>query len=259
MRRDVRILLGTAMLGALAQWGHEVPDAMSRMRTFRVSEVEVRGVRYLTPDEVVAQLGVTPETSVWTSKDVWTERVLEHPLVHSVEITRRVPNGLLVLVTERRPIALAPTPVLEAVDADGRRLPLDPARHRLDLPVIATDQRPPADAQHFPEEVRVLAAELDHLMSADTAFLQMVSSVRWADDETLVARWTEPRVDFLLPRGASPARLREGLGALANAMSRTPANPPHAIDLRFADQVVVRRASSDSRVAMLPRAPREED
>jgi hypothetical protein len=170
-----------------------------------------------------------------------------------------VPNGLLVTVTERRPIALAPTPVLEAVDAEGRRLPLDPARHRLDLPVIATDRRPPEDAQHFPEEVRVLAAELDHLMSADTAFLQMVSSVRWGDDETLVARWTEPRVDFLLPRRASPARLREGLGALANAIARTPANPPHAIDLRFADQVVVRRASTDRRIAMLPRSPRDED
>lgn len=241
MRRDLRILLVTTVVAAAAQWGPEVPGAMSRMRTFRIADVEVRGARFMTHDEIVGQLGITPETSVWTSKDLWRERLLAHPLVSDVEITRKVPNGLLVTVVERRPIALAPTPTLEPVDAEGHRLPLDPAVHRLDLPVIATDRMPPRDARVFPEDVRVLAAELDHLMSADTAFLQMISSVRWGEGETLVARWTEPRVEFLLPLGASPARLREGLGALANAMARTPGDPPEAIDLRFADQVVVRR------------------
>lgn len=245
MRRDVRILLATTCVAAAAQWGPAVPEALSRMRTFRVDEVEVRGTRFLTREEVVARLGVTPESSVWTSKDVWRERLLSDPLVRDVVITRKVPNGLLVTVVERQPIALAPTPVLEPVDAEGRRLPLDPAKHRLDLPVIATDRMPPDDAQRFPEDVRVLAAELEHLMSADTAFLQMVSSVRWGDDETVVARWTEPRVEFLLPLGASPARLREGLSALANAMSRSPGDPPEAVDLRFADQVVVRRVRKD--------------
>jgi hypothetical protein len=101
---------------------------------------------------------------------------------------------------------------------------------------------PAAGARLFPEEVRILAAELDHLMNADTAFLQMVSSVRWGEGGTVIARWTEPGVEFLLPRRPSPARLREGLGALSNAMSRTPGNAPEAIDLRYADQVVVRRA-----------------
>ena len=243
MRRDLRILLVTTLVAATAHWGPAVRGAMSRMRTFRIDDVEVRGTRFMTHEDVVRQLGITPESSVWTSKDVWRERLLAHPLVRDAEITRKVPNGLLVTLLERRPIALAPTPTLEPVDADGRRLPLDPAVHRLDLPVIATDRTPPPDARVFPEDVRMLAAELDHLMAADTAFLQMVSSVRWGEGETLIARWTEPRVEFLLPLGASPARLREGLGALSNAMSRTPGDPPEAIDLRFADQVVVRRTA----------------
>lgn len=242
MRRDLRILLATTVVAAIAQWGPALPDAMSRMRTFRIDDVEVRGTRFLTNEDVVRQLGIGPETSVWTSGDVWRERLLAHPLVRDVDIVRKVPNGLLVTVVERRPIALAPTPTLEPVDAEGRRLPLDPAVHRLDLPVIATDRTPPSDARVFPEDVRVLAAELDHLMGADTAFLQLVSSVRWGEGETVIARWTEPRVEFLLPLHASPARLREGLVALSNAMSRTPGDPPRAIDLRFADQVVVRRA-----------------
>lgn len=243
MRRDARILLGTVALGAVAQWGHTVPEFVTRMETFRVAEVQVRGTRFLDSDDVIAQLGITPKTSVWTDADVWTERLLAHPLIDTVEITRRVPHGLLVHVVERSPVALAPTPTLEPVDAQGHRLPLDPAAHRLDLPVIVTDRTPPAGSMLFPEDVRRLAAELDHLRIVDPAFLQMVSSIRWGEQGTLIAQWTEPPVEFLLPPRASPARLREGLGALSNAISRTPGRAPRAVDLRFAEQVVVRRSA----------------
>jgi hypothetical protein len=59
----------------------------------------------------------------------------------------------------------------------------------------------------------------------------------------MVVSWTEPPVDFLLPPGTPPARLREGLAALADAASKSPDLLPTAIDLRFEDQVVVRRVS----------------
>lgn len=242
MRRDARILLSTVAVAALAHWGRAIPRALSEMDTFTITEVEVRGTRFLAEDVVVEQLAIGAETSVWTDKDVLVERLREHPMVRDARIARRVPGGLLVTVAEREPIALAPTPTLEPVDAEGRRLPLDPAVHRLDLPVIASTHTPPAGSALFPEDVRVLAAELDHLMNADTAFLQRVSSLRWNQDGTLVVRWTEPPVEFLLPSRASPSRLREGLGALSHAIARTPGAVPEVIDLRFADQVVVRRS-----------------
>jgi hypothetical protein len=49
-------------------------------------------------------------------------------------------------------------------------------------------------------------------------------------------------VDFLMPPQTPAARLREGLGALADASSKTPDRMPTTVDLRFEDQVVVRRA-----------------
>ncbi len=242
MPRDVRILLATVVVAAFAQWGRGIPRALAEADIFTIAEVEVRGTRFLAEGDVVEQLALGPETSVWTDKQVLVERLREHPMLRDARITRRVPRGLLVTVAERQPIALAPAPTLEPVDAEGRRLPLDPAVHRLDLPIIASTGAPSAEAPHFPEDVRVLAGELDHLMSADTAFLQRISSIRRRDDGTLVARWTEPPVDFLLPSRASPSRLREGLGALFHAIASTPGAVPDAIDLRFADQVVVRRS-----------------
>jgi hypothetical protein len=60
----------------------------------------------------------------------------------------------------------------------------------------------------------------------------------------VAVRWADPEVEFLLPPQASPARLREGIGALQDAASRTGQGMPDVIDLRFADQVVVRRIST---------------
>jgi hypothetical protein len=217
---------------------------MVDMELFRVRDVEVRGLRYLEEAEVVALLELVPETSVWSDKAPWHDRVAAHPLVKDVRVSRRLPDGLLLVVSERVPIALAPTPTLEPLDVEGRRLPLDPAEYRLDLPVILTARRPPRGARHFPAEVRRLAAEVEHLMASDTTFLQLVSSVSWNGAGAVAVRWTEPEVEFLLPPRASPARLREALGALADAAARTRDGMPDVIDLRFADQVVVRRTSN---------------
>lgn len=241
MRRDLRILVATAAVGACAVWGGTAVDAVRDWDSFHVRNVQVRGLRYLQEHTVVELLDLTPGTSVWNDPAVWTDRVLAHPLVQNARVTRRLPDGLLVLVEERTPIALAPTPTLEPIDAEGYRLPIDPAAYRLDLPVIDTRTTPPEGSRLVPEDVRALAAEVEHLMAADTAFLQLVSSVSWTEHGALEARWADPRVTFLLPPHAPPTRLREGLSALADAVERAPDRIPTAIDLRFADQVVVRR------------------
>ena len=143
-------------------------------------------------------------------------------MVKTGRITRDLPDGLVVSLVERTPIALAPTPILEPVDAEGYLLPLDPATYRLDLPILFSQKKTPKGARLVSEEIRRLAAEVDHLMAADTAFLQLVSSVEWTERGVLLVRWTDPRVDFLLPSRASPVRLRAGLSALADAVSKNP-------------------------------------
>jgi len=240
MRRDLRIVLGTLVLGATWLVVEHGRETLAGMTTFQVREVEVRGARFVERDEVVALLRLQPASSVWGDKAVWAERVARHPLVRSAAVSRRLPDGLVVTVIEREPVALAPGPTLEPVDVDGVRLPVDPAAHRLDLPIIATRAQPAPRARYAPREVRTLAAELGRLMSADTAFMQRVSDLSWDEDHVRVG-WTEPSVDFLLPAGTPPARLREGIDALQDALTREARREPLEVDLRFADQVVVRR------------------
>lgn len=241
MRRELRILVWTLALGGLWTVGSRALEALPSMEAFRVTDVEVTGLKYVAKEDVVRMLGLTPDASVWGDTEAWARRLEENPMLEHVRVERRMPGTLLVRVSERRPVALVPTPTLEPVDAEGRRLPVDPATHRLDLPVLSVDEEPAPGASLLPARARALAAEVGRLQEADTTFLQMVSEVGWRGPRTVVARWTDPKVDFLLEPGASARRVREGLVVLADALGREPDRMPTEIDLRYADQVVVRR------------------
>lgn len=241
MRRELRVILVTVALAGLWTGGTRVAEAVSALETFRVTNVEIMGLESVDRGELLALMDVTGESNVWEDLGTWEDRLESHPLLKDARVHRRIPGTLVVDVVERRAVALAPTPILEPVDGDGVLLPLDPAERRLDLPVLAVAEAPPPGARLLPTRDRALAAEVARLVEADTAFLQMVSEVGWGPDlHTLVVRWSEPRVEFLLSPGAPPQRLREGLVVLGDAMARDPQRVPAVIDLRYADQVLVR-------------------
>lgn len=245
MHSQLKVLVVTLALGPVLVWGPVLSDALAGMETFRVSEVDVRGIRFLTEDTVVARLELGGLASVWGDKGVWKERVEAHPLVLSAQIRRRPPNGLLVTVEERQPVALAATPTLEPVDGEGHRLPIDPTRYGLDLPIIAADRVPPEGASMFPEDVRLLAAEIERLRRADEEFVRRISTLRRREDGSLSLRLISPDVTLVLPPRPTLGRLREAEAALTDAISRTPGRIPEVVDLRFADQVVVRRTRDE--------------
>jgi cell division septal protein FtsQ len=241
MRRELRIVAWTLLLGTLWVAGSKAMAVLRSMELFRVTDAVFTGLDYLDRAEAMRLLRLDADVSIWSDTERWEQRLLESPLVASVRVRRRVPGTLVVHVTERRPVALVPTPTLEPVDARGVRLPIDPAERRLDLPVMLIDERAARRTRLLPSRGRELAAEVARLQDADTAFVQLVSEVAWQDGTSVVARWTDPEVDFLMEPGASPRRLREGLAALADALGREPSKRPTQIDLRYADQVVVRR------------------
>ena len=76
---------GWKMLGGIfliaviiaAAWG--LRTAARQMAFFRVRAVEVRGVRYLQPNEVLSRLKVDTLMSLWDDLEPLRERVRHHP------------------------------------------------------------------------------------------------------------------------------------------------------------------------------------
>lgn len=238
-----RALRWGSLLAVAGSLGYTGVRALPELRIFRVRTIEATGIRRLTAEMVWEAAGVDSTTSVWTSAALLEERLERHPLVASARVERSPPSTLLVAIEEAVPIALVASPLVEPVDASGAVLPIDPRVPLLDLPLIAAldgenaaEGAAGTDAQ---AAIRTLARDLHHLGEAAPEVLSVVSEARLVGsdatlllgDEGLRVRYTPP-----LPEG----RLLEAVVAMNDAHARFPDRTATEIDLRFADQVVVR-------------------
>jgi len=109
-----------------------------RSSTFAVQKVIVQGLK-LSPESEILKLasGVQGQNLFLFDQEALNHKITLHPLVQSVKFQRKLPHTLVIIVTERTPVALVVVPkgVLE-VDTQGtflRRLESWPTT---DHPVI---------------------------------------------------------------------------------------------------------------------------
>lgn len=258
MRRSTGVFLLIAGTMAVVLLGARVPEALAGMETFRVRAVHVEGTRYLDPAQVEELAGLSADASVWDDMEPVARRVRAHGLVADADVRRKLPAGLVLQVREREPVALLPTPVLAPVDREGRLLPLDPARHRMDLPVLhpaqdgsipkgSVSDRPESADGATPGRVRLMAGEVARLAETDPGLLASLSEVALLEGGDVVLRFLAPAVELRYRPPLNAARLREGLRVLSDAAERRPEESPSGVDLRYRDQVVVRFEDSNGR------------
>jgi cell division septal protein FtsQ len=197
---------------------------LSRMEFFRVRRIEVRDARFTPAEEIRRRLAIDTTFSIWNDLEPLEKRVAEHRQLSNVRISRRFPSTLVVRVEEYQPIAIVPgRNGMQAYDAGGRALPLDPSRTPVDIPVIAR---------------------------ADTTLLRLLGQLQ-ALNRDLFARVNEARRngrdEVILDLVSFSVRVRPDIGVerlaqissveaeLAKRQAR-----PRELDFRFRDQVIAR-------------------
>jgi cell division septal protein FtsQ len=232
-------ILGTLFLAALiigGAWG--IRTAGRSMAFFRVRSVEIRGVRYLQPNEILARLKVDTLMSVWDDLEPLRERVRHHPQITDVTITRRMPGTLVVTVHENQPVALIQTRAgLLPYDSIGRQLPIDPSRVNLDLPIVATND---------PALLKLVGAIR---YAAPNVFSRLEEVRRTGRDEILLTLSRRARApgDSTKSQGMLRVRVPIDLSVerltdifpVENDLARRQAHVDE-LDLRYRDQVIAR-------------------
>ncbi len=247
MRRSTRFLGLVGLLTAVGFGMHLAPDALSRLEFFAVDRVQLEGLRYLEEPEALAFIPLPDDFSVWDDLEAVGARLSLHPLVAEVRARRRLPSTLVLEVAERRPVALLSGATLTPIDREGHPLPIDPSRHRLDLPLMhltgdvgSAPESTEAGGSRVERTRRLLAgqvARLEELEPAMSASLSEITLDEWGD---VILHLGSPRVRLHYSPPLTPERLREGIVILTDALERDRERAPIAVDLRFADQVVVR-------------------
>lgn len=234
----VRLVAAVAVVGALGAGAFRVPELLAEIEAFRLEGLGLEGARFLTLEDLHGTVVPPPDASVWDDPTPWIAPLLEHPLVVDVTVRRRLPDSLVLRVTEVEPVAFVATPTLEPVDADGRRLPIDPSRHRLDLPLLGGLGTGPESEEG--RSARALVRELRRLEEADPTFVGMLSELSWEESGGAVARWGDPDVEIRFAVPLAHERLRQALAVIRDASARYPDRRLRAVDLRYAEQVVAR-------------------
>lgn len=197
---------------------------LTRLDFFRVRRVEVRDARFAAPADIRKRLAIDTTFSIWNDLEPLRRRVAEHPQLSGVRIARRFPSTLVVSVEEYQPVALVPARNgLQAYDATGRALPLDPSRTPVDVPLVP---RPDTSLLRFLGQLQVVNRDL---------FARLNEVRRVGRDELLLDLVTVSvrlRSDIGMERLAQVSSVE---AELARRQSR-----PRELDLRFRDQVIAR-------------------
>jgi cell division septal protein FtsQ len=244
LRRPGWKILGALLLVALimaAAWG--VRAGARSMAFFRVRSVEIRGARYIQPNEIVARLQIDTLASLWDDLEPFRERVRRHPQVADVRFERRMPGTLVVIVEENLPVALIQTPAgLLPFDSLGRQLPIDPSRSNLDLPIVAS-----ADPVLLKLVGAIRAAQprvfarIEEARRIGRDEILLTLSSRAEDAVREAADTATPQRKSLrvrLPVGLSVDRLAD-IFPVESDLARRQARVGE-IDLRYRDQVIAR-------------------
>jgi cell division protein FtsQ len=218
-----RRVAAVAILLALTSpfWARPI---LTRMEFFRVRRVEVRGARFTPAEEIRRRLAIDTTFSIWNDLDPLEKRVAEHPQLSSVRIARRFPSTLVVRIEEHQPIALIQgRNGLQAYDASGRALPLDPSRTPVDVPLL---QRADTTLLRFLGQLQAVQGEL----------FARVNEVRRVGRDEIVLDLVNFSVRLRPDLGVERlARISSVEAELAKRQSR-----PRELDFRFRDQVIAR-------------------
>ncbi|MGI8546298.1 MAG: cell division protein FtsQ/DivIB [Gemmatimonadaceae bacterium] len=137
--RYVAALIAVALTLTAPRWSRAM---LHHLAYFHIRKIEIRGVRYLQPGDVVARLRVDTLRSIVDDVAPLEQRLRTHPQVAEVHIARRFPGTLVVTIRENLPVALVPSgDGLQPYDSAGTALPIDPTRTALDLPVVTSPDR----------------------------------------------------------------------------------------------------------------------
>lgn len=220
-RRVWLFLVPPALLVALVL---AAPIGLRHMSYFRVRRVEVVGARYVQPSALQDALALDSTVTIWHNLNALAARVRKHPQVKTATISRKLPGTLVLTIVENLPVAFIATgDGMQALDREGRPLPIDPSTTPVDLPIVA-------------KRDTLVLHMLDGLRALDAALFARVSEVRWDDKGGLRVLLSGLSVRALAD--CTPARFAEVIPVEQDLVRR--GHRATELDLRYRDQIVAR-------------------
>jgi len=209
---------------------------------FAIAGVEVRGVSRVSAERVVEAAGIPARANIFRIDPATvTARLQTVPEILRADVIRELPNRVTILVEERRPFTLVSNGTLHWLDEEGRLLGEEPHAVAPNVPVISGLSEPELAALRTDEpgpKARAALTLIRSLLRSGSALVGEISEIDMSGREGPVL-YTVDGIEVRLGAEEWEERLARLAGVLAQ-IGRT-GEGVTAIDLRFRDQVVLRK------------------
>ncbi len=232
---------GAALVGA-----YLLTERFAIPNRFRIASIEVKGNKFLSEGEVREMLGPAMGGNLISANlEGLRANLAASPWVGGAIVRRKLPDTLLVDITERFPVALAETDQLYVMDSSGELIDLlGPRTAGFDLPIIRGLGGVSLEVRR--DRARRASALLDDLgeLSAEVSEI----SVDRAGDLMVVLRGDGSVLKLAEPpyRG----RVLSFLALRQKLHERCP--DAEYFDLRFKDRIYAKPASRDEKSDLSP-------
>jgi cell division septal protein FtsQ len=206
---------------------------------FAVVAVEVRGASRVPPQRILEASGIVHGQNLWRiDPERVRARLEEMPEIRRADVIRELPNRVAIVVEERRPFTLVHAARLHWLDEDGRVLGDENRAVSTEVPVISgLSEEELVTMRTTPgPRARAAIALIRALLRTGSALASEISEIDMSRPEGPVL-YTVDGVEVRLGSEEWDERLARLEGVLAQVASQD----VRGVDLRFRDQVVLRR------------------
>jgi cell division protein FtsQ len=238
LRRAGRVLLVALVLAAAA--GGAVHWATTSPR-FAVSRIDVRGASRVSVGRILSAADIPPGANLWTiDTRAVVGRIEAMSEIRRADLVREAPNRLTIVVEERRPFTLVHAGRLHWMDEDGRVLGEETRAVATEVPVISglsEDELVSMRTAPGPK-ARAAIALIRALLRSGSTLTAEISEIDMSRAEGPVL-YTVDGVEVRL--GAE--EWDERLARLEGVLAQVATEDVNGVDLRFKDQVVLKRGA----------------
>jgi cell division protein FtsQ len=228
------VLTVVGLVAGVARW------AMTSPR-FAVTTIDVRGASRVPAARILAAAGIAPGANLWTlDTPAVVTRIEAMSEIRRADLVRELPNRLTIVVEERRPFTLVHAGRLHWMDEDGRVLGEESRAVAPEVPVISglTEDELASMRTAPGPKARAAIALIRALLRSGSALTAEISEIDMSRAEGPVL-YTVDGVEVRL--GAE--EWDERLARLEGVLAQVATEDVNGVDLRFKDQVVLKRGT----------------
>ena len=209
---------------------------------FSVATVDVRGAFRVPPARILAAAAVEPGTSLFRlDPRAIAGRVAAIPEIRRADVVREFPDRVVISVEERRPFTLVHSGRLHWLDEEGRLLGASPEAVVPQVPVVSglsDDEVASMRSAPSPKALAAIAL-IRVLLRTGSALAAEISEIDMSRKDGPLL-YTIDGVEVRL----GTEEWEEQLARLEGVLTQVADQDVRSVDLRFRDQVILRRRRS---------------